>query len=69
MNKLFLVALVAGVFASSANASMSYECWMYKDGKPWVYTMISANSKVEAESKAVGKFRELGRNGDYIKCK
>jgi len=68
MNKLFLVAIVAGIFTSSASASMKYECWMYKDGSPWKMTYIYADSKSEAESKAIAKFRELGRNGDYIKC-
>jgi len=68
MNKLLLVAFLAGIFTSSASASMSYECWMYKDGSPWKMTYVSANSKSEAESKAVVKFRDLGRNGDYVKC-
>jgi len=69
MNKLFLVALIAGTFTMSASASMNYECWMYKDGGPWKMTYVSADSKSEAERKAVDKFRDLGRNGDYIKCK
>jgi hypothetical protein len=68
MNKLFLVAIVAGIFTSSASASMSYECWMYKDGSPWKMTYVSANSKSEATSKAYDKFRDLGRSGDYVKC-
>jgi len=68
MNKLLVIAFLAGIFTSSASASMSYECWMYKDGSPWKMTYVSANSKSEAESKAVVKFRDLGRNGDYVKC-
>ena len=33
MNKLFLVALVAGVFASSVSALSKYECNRYVNGK------------------------------------
>ena len=69
MNKLFLVALIVGVFTSSAIASMSYECWMYKSGKPWKMLHVSANNNSEAVQKAGAKFRYHNWNGDYIKCK
>ena len=68
MNKLLLVALVTGIFASSANASLKYECWMYKGGHPQWYINVYADSKSEATSKAYDKFRDLGRSGDYVKC-
>ena len=68
MNKLFLVAILAGIFTSSASAGMSYECWMYKDGSPWKMVHVVADNKSEAESKAIYKFRDLGVNGDYVKC-
>jgi len=68
MNKLFLVAIVAGIFTSSASAGMSYECWMYKDGSPWKMVHVVADNKSEAESKALAKFQYNNWNGDYIKC-
>jgi len=68
--KKILVSIVAlGMMVSSANASMSYECWMYKNGKPMWYVTVSADNKSEAQSKATAKFRNLDRSGDYIKCK
>jgi hypothetical protein len=49
--------------------SMSYECWAYKDGKPWKMVHVSANSKREAEPIAWEKFRNLGIEPDYVNCK
>ena len=69
MKKVIVTIMALGMMASAANAGMKYECWMYKDGKPWKMTYLVADSKSQAESKAVAKFRDLGRNGDYIKCK
>lgn len=43
-------------------ASMNYECWRYKNGKPDAYTNITANSKSEAESKG------CAMDGKYCKC-
>jgi hypothetical protein len=68
MNKLFLVAIVAGIFTSSASAGMSYECWMYKGGSPWKMLHVVADNKSEAESKALAKFQYHNWNGDYVKC-
>lgn len=69
MNKLFLVAILAGVFTTSAMASMSYECWRYVNGTPQGYVSVSANNKSEAYSKALKKFKYVGKPYDYIKCK
>lgn len=69
MKKVLIAAMALGMWVSSANASMSYECWVYKNGKPMWMMHVSADNKSQAESKAVVKFRDLGRKGDYIKCK
>jgi heme A synthase len=69
MKKIIVATMALGMMVSAANASMSYECWVYKNGKPMWMTHVSADSKSQAESKAVVKFRDLGRKGDYIKCK
>lgn len=69
MNKLFLVALIAGIF-SSANASSKYECNRYVNGKYEGYIMIYADSKSEAEQKAYDKYKyNLKYKVDYVKCK
>lgn len=49
--------------------SMSYECWAYKDGKPWKMVKVTASSKSEAESIAWGKFSNLGIDPEYVTCK
>ena len=49
--------------------SMSYECWAYKNGKPYKMIYVSANSKGEAEIFAWGKFINLGIEPDSVKCK
>lgn len=69
MKKLLLSIAVLGTMATVANASMSYECWMYKDGGPWKMLHVSADNNSEAVSKAADKFRYHNWNGDYIKCK
>ncbi len=69
MKKVLVAVMALGMLASVANAGMKYECWTYKGGKPWKMTYVVADNKSQAESKAVVKFRDLGRNGDYIKCK
>jgi len=68
MNKLLLVAFLAGIFTSSASASVSYECWMYKGGHPMWYINVSADNKSDATSKAYVRFKKIGRSGDYVKC-
>lgn len=49
--------------------SMSYECWAYKDGKPWKMTKITANSRGEAEQLAWQKFRDMGISPESVNCK
>lgn len=48
--------------------AMTYECWAYKDGKPWKMVNVSASNKSEAESLAWEKFRRLGIEPSYIVC-
>lgn len=49
--------------------SMQYECWAYKDGKPWKMVHVVANSKSEAETMAWDKFRALGISPERVTCK
>lgn len=49
--------------------SMSYECWAYKNDKPWKMVHVLANNSEEAENLAWAKFRELGIEPDFVKCK
>jgi len=49
--------------------SMKYECWAYKNGKPWKMTTVNANNKSEAESLAWDKFRNMGINPESVNCK
>jgi hypothetical protein len=49
--------------------NMKYECWAYKNGKPDKMVYVSAPSNAEAEVLAWEKFRSLGINPDYVKCK
>ena len=69
MKKVILAAVLFSAMASLANAGMKYECWVYKNGSPWKMTYVVADNKSQAVSKAEVKFRNLGRNGDYVKCK
>jgi len=69
MKKVILGVALMGLLSSSAVASLEYECWMYKDGKPYKMTYIVADSKSEAERKVAPKFEKIGVKGDYIKCK
>ena len=69
MKKVIVATMALGMMVSAAKESMKYECWVYKGGKPMWMTHVSADNKSQAESKAVSKFRDLGRKGDYIKCK
>ncbi len=49
--------------------SMSYECWAYKNGKPYKMVHVSANNKSEAEALAWEKFRSLGIEPESVNCK
>lgn len=48
---------------------MKYECWAYKDGKAHKMVNVTANDKSEAEMLAWEKFRSIGVEPDYVKCK
>jgi len=48
---------------------MSYECWAYKDNKPYKMVYVDASSKEEAISKAFEKFQKLEIKFDFIKAK
>lgn len=48
----------------------TFTCYRYVDGKPtggWIN--MKADSKEEAEAKAYARFKELGGQVDYAKCK
>lgn len=47
---------------------MSYECWAYKNGKPYKVVYVVANNKAEAEVFAWEKFRSMGIEPEYINC-
>lgn len=49
--------------------SMSYECWAYKDGKPWKMTNVVASSKSEADAMAWEKFKSMGINPERVTTK
>ncbi|WP_230656342.1 hypothetical protein [Psychrobacter sp. I-STPA10] len=57
------------VFSSQAQASYSYECSRYVDGSPTGgHVKVVADSKSEAEQKAMQKYKELKLRTDYVKC-
>ena len=47
---------------------MRYECWAYRDGKPYKMTSVHASSKNEARILAGKEFDKLGIYFDDIKC-
>ena len=49
--------------------SMSYECWAYRDGKPWKMTKVVAENRSEAEAIAWQKFRDMGISPEAVNCK
>ncbi|WP_019672270.1 hypothetical protein [Psychrobacter lutiphocae] len=70
MKKVLAMLPLSLLFSISAQASMSYECWTYKNGSPDKMTKVSANNKSEAESKAKDKFQnDLNISFDFVKCK
>lgn len=69
MKKLLIVAIVLLVFASIAYA-YKFTCYRYVNGHPtggWI--SVEADSVEEAESKAYARFKELGGQIDYCKCR
>lgn len=70
MRKVLLNVLLLGTMVSIASASISYECWAYKNGSPWKMVHVDANSKSDAQSKAADKFKNIiGITPESVKCK
>ena len=46
-----------------------YECWAYKEGKPYKMIRVSSGNKSDAEALAWEKFRGLGIEPQLINCK
>jgi len=73
MKKLVLsvLGMAACLLATApAFAESTYECWRYLNGHPTGagYINVRANSKSEAETKALQRFRELGGQMDSVRC-
>ena len=66
---LSTIALVMFTLSSTSMASMSYECWTHPGGHPDKMVHVTANSKSEAESLAVDKFKDLGIKPESVSCK
>lgn len=70
MRTMILAAAMLALAGSGASAaSLSYECWTYKGGKPDKYTKVTAANNADAVAKAVEKFRKLGVSSPSVKCK
>ncbi len=69
MKKIVIFFIVSG-FISSVFA-MEWVCYRYVDGEATGgYVKVYADSKYEAEKKALKKYRDdLGYRTDYVKCK
>ena len=68
--------LVSGVLlfgltmAGTAHASLKYECWTYKNGKPYKMTHVVADNKDQALKLAAEKFKKLDIGSyDSLQCK
>jgi len=48
---------------------MTYECWAYKNDKPYKMVKVSANNKEEAIMLAWEKFRSLGIEPESVTAK
>jgi hypothetical protein len=75
MKKLFFGSLLLVGFIGVSNAD-TYTCYRYKNGKPTGgHVKVKANSKYEAEKKAMEKYRKMhdslfgGFKADYVNCK
>lgn len=67
-----LAAMVLfGLLATQAQASMSYECSRYVDGKPTGgHVKVTAASRAEAERIALNRYRnELKMRTDSVNCR
>lgn len=71
MKKLVSLMAVSALLAlsSQAQAGTSYECSRYVDGAPTGgHVKVVADSKAEAEQKAMQKYKEMNLRTDYVKC-
>lgn len=64
---MMAVAVLSASFPSFA--SMRYSCHRYVGGEWQDATYVSANSKNEAEAKALQKYHDMGYKVDYVECK
>jgi len=66
---VFSIMAIAMMIGTNAVASMSYECWAYKNGSPWKMVHVSANNKSQAIDLAWDKFKSLDINPQKVNCK
>ena len=69
--RIFLSAiLLFGLMAGTAHASLKYECWTYRNGKPYKMTHVVADNKDQALKLAAEKFKKLDIGSyDSLQCK
>lgn len=66
---MFFVFLMS-FSTQSVFAKSTYQCHRYVNGKPTGgHVKVSADSKDEATTKALAKYKKLGYKVDYVKCK
>ena len=75
MKKILTTLVILGALVSISEATMSYECSFEATNAGFLkgtYVKVSANSKEEAERKAIEKIKKI-RGKDtvikYLKCK
>lgn len=78
MKKLLFAAVLLGLTSASqaapshaytTQAASNYTCYRYVDGKPTGgFVKISADSKSEAEAKALAWYQKEGMRVDYVVC-
>jgi hypothetical protein len=72
MKKLFLTGiLLASIgFASNYTFASTWVCYRYVNGEPTGgFIKVEADSKEEAEVKALKEYKKLGYTLDDVKCK
>lgn len=78
MKKLLLAAVLLSLTSVSqaapshpytSQAASTYTCYRYVDGRPsGGFVKISADSKSEAEAKALAWYQKEGMKVDYVVC-
>ncbi|WP_227429005.1 hypothetical protein [Psychrobacter sp. I-STPA6b] len=70
MNTLMVIMTSLFFFVSPTQTGTRYECARYVDNRPTGgYVKVYAESKEEAEQKALKKYDEMGYRVDYVICK